>query len=107
MRFRVYHARLPSSDLGEARVVYASDEDAVGRVEENRETGVVLRVPEALLQGELVDEERVIEELKRGDVLVLYGRRIIELAVELGYVAEDSVLDVNGLRHVQVFKFSY
>ncbi|NOZ30759.1 MAG: DUF424 family protein [Crenarchaeota archaeon] len=106
MRFRVYAAEFHGEDAYGVRVVYISDEDVVGRIERDDEKGIILRVPEILLKGELVDESEAIAAIREADVVVLYGRRIIEVAVELGFVAEESVLEVNGLRHVQIFKFS-
>ncbi len=107
MRFRVYRAKFHGDEAYGVRVVYISDEDVVGRVERDDDRGIVLSVPEILSEGELVDESGAIDAIREADVVVLYGRRIIEVAVELGFVAEESVLDVNGLRHVQIFKFSY
>lgn len=88
-------------------IVYLSDDDVVGRVERDEEKGIVLRVPEILSEGTLVGEEEALEAIMKADVAVLYGKRIVELAVEKGLVAKDSILWVNGLPHVQVFKFPY
>lgn len=107
MRFRVYRAKFHGDEAYGVRVVYISDEDVVGRVERDNERGIVLSVPEILSKGELVDESGAIATIRNADVVVLYGKRIIEVAIGLGFVAEESVLEVNGLRHVQIFKFSY
>lgn len=107
MRFRMYTAIVSGDEGYSARVVYISDEEVVGRVEQDDDRGIVLRVPVILTRGEVVDEPQAIKAIRDADVVVLYGRRIVRLAVELGFAAEDSILDVNGLQHVQIFKFKY
>ncbi|MCE4601229.1 MAG: DUF424 family protein [Desulfurococcales archaeon] len=106
MRYRLVRKERYGPE-GLTRIVIISDEDAIGRSGVSDDGEVVLRVPEFLAEGELVGDEEAIQALSSADVAVLYGENITELAVRLGYASADSVLDVKGLKHVQIFKIMY
>lgn len=92
---------------GLTRIVVISDEDVVGRSSVSDDGEIVLKVPEFLADGELIGDEEAVQALSSADVAVLYGENVVELAIRLGYASADSVLDVKGLKHVQIFKIMY
>lgn len=84
-----------------------ADIDAVGRVEEDEDRGIVVSVPREFYGDRLISLDEARRLLESAEVLVLAGSRIINIAIELGLVNPDSVLEVNGLMHVQVYKFRF
>lgn len=88
-------------------MIALTDEEVLGMEERDDEKGVRIIVSKDFYGGELVDEARALEAMRRADVLILTGDRIIELAIRHGYVNPESVLRVGRLSHTQVFKFSY
>ncbi|GAB6147624.1 DUF424 domain-containing protein [Stetteria hydrogenophila] len=84
-----------------------ADEEVLGRLVYDRETGLSIIVSEEFYKGDLVGEEAAERALLEADVLVLAGDRIIEKAIKLGLVDPESVLRKGGLSHVQVFKFGF
>ncbi|MCE4602559.1 MAG: DUF424 family protein [Desulfurococcales archaeon] len=84
-----------------------ADLEELGRVEEDRERGLRLEVSPAFYSGRVVCGEEARRILSMATILVLAGRRIIGMAVEMGLVNPDSILEVNGLPHVQVYKFRF
>lgn len=83
------------------------DAEELGRVEEDPSTGVRIEASPGFYKGELVAEDVVKRVMVEADILVLTGARVIGIAVEMGFVNPDSVMDVNGLKHVQVYKFKF
>ncbi len=99
--------RIVKRGSGTNMIVYIADEDVIGRKESDPQSGIVLEVPKFLSTADKVNADYVTKELLTADILVLYGEKIINIAVSLGLVSPESVLDINGLKHVQVFKFLY
>jgi len=89
------------------RLVFIVDIEVVNRIERDDSRGLIIKVPEFIKNGEIIGESEAIKELLSNDVIILYGHRIIGVAIKLGLVNEESVLDINGLKHVQIFKFIY
>ncbi len=75
MKFWVKVIKTPDAVL-----VNVCDEDLLGKV--FREGDVVLRITKGFYGGELVDEERVVEIIRQGDIVSLVGRYIIRLVSE-------------------------
>jgi len=88
-------------------MVAITDEEILGRSEISEDNGLRIIVSKEFYGGELVDEAAAVKAMESADVLILTGDRVIELAIQLGYVNPDAVLRVGGLSHTQVFKFSY
>jgi len=88
-------------------MVSIADEEVLGKAAVDEETGVRIIVSREFYGGDLVGEDKVEELMRRATVLVLAGKRIIRKAIEMGLVNPDSVLEIKGIQHVQVFKFSY
>jgi len=92
---------------GDTILIYIADKEVLGRREEDSSRGIVLKVPEFMGEGSPISRSDAIREMLRNSIIILYGGKVIELAVELGLVDPQSILDVNGLKHVQIFKFTY
>ncbi len=80
-------------------IVAACDEELLGK--EFREGEIRLFVSPNFYGGELVDEERVREELNRATVGNLVGKNVIRIALEMGLVDEGGIKYINGVPHAQ------
>jgi len=101
-RFRVYVVEIPPSAGGGTMVIIADEElvhDQLG------EDGKDTILPKHLLQGEVMDEVGVAEEMLVRDVILLYGERSIGIAQALGLAQPGTERIVKGVPHLQVFKF--
>jgi hypothetical protein len=87
---------------GEITLIAACDEEIVGM--EFREERLRLYVDEKFYVGELVDEEKLIEEIKKADISNLVGRRTVECAIKTGEVLRENVLYIQGVPHAQTLK---
>ncbi len=92
---------------GDSILVYIADREVLGRREEDTTRGIILKVPEFMGKGHPLSRGDAMREMLRNPIIILYGEKVVELAVELGLVDPQSILDVNGLKHVQIFKFTY
>jgi hypothetical protein len=76
--------------------------DAASLGETFAEDEVSLTVDEAFYGGDPADADAVADGLARASVANLVGRETVALAIDLGVVDPDNVLDVDGTRHAQV-----
>jgi hypothetical protein len=71
------------------------------------ENGVTLLINKELYEGMVGDRNHIANLMLAHDIIVLAGHNSVSLAKELGLVTEDSVLRVEGVPHVQIYKFKY
>ena len=83
-------------------ILAACDEDILGQT--FRGDGMRITVSERFYRDETVSEETFIEFMEKVTIMNLVGERVIALAIEKGYVSEDNVLDIGGVKHAQVVK---
>ncbi|MEB2836194.1 MAG: DUF424 family protein [Desulfurococcales archaeon] len=91
-------------DAGAYRIVSLVDEDVLGRVERDPESGITISLPRSFYEGRLVDEAEAIKIIASHDYVILAGCRAVQLGIELGVVDPRSVLEVNGLKYVHVMR---
>lgn len=106
-RFRLLVKAIPAS-IGGGYMALVADSDVVGQIQEDAGRGLAIRVPRELERGSLVGEKDVLKVLEDPQVvsILLYGSRAVSVAVGAGYVHRESVLNINGLEHAIVYKFS-
>ncbi len=101
----LYYARVMNAN-GFTMVAIA-DEEVYGKAAIDDDTGVSIIVSEEFYGNNVIEEDEAIRLLEAADILVLAGKRIITKAVELGFVNPDSIMEIKGIQHVQVYKFRY
>ncbi|MEB3816470.1 MAG: DUF424 family protein [Desulfurococcales archaeon] len=80
------------------------DDDVLGRVERDPKTGLTISISESFYRGTLITKSEALKAMASYDYLILAGCRAVELGIELGIVDPRSVLEINGLRYVQVMR---
>ena len=93
---RVYRA-------GGATLLASCDADLLGKV--FREGEAVLRVSEGYYGGEKVGPERLRSLLETADIISLVGEGCIGLAVEMGLAEWRFVKRVEGVPHLNIYRF--
>lgn len=66
--------------------------------------GVVLDVNEEFFGEKVGTEDDVVRLVGQADMIILVGRRAVDLGTRLGLVAPGSPIEVNGVPYVQVFR---
>ncbi|WP_435155667.1 DUF424 domain-containing protein [Haladaptatus sp. DFWS20] len=93
---------LRERDTQEGLLVAVCDDDVLG---ETFETGdVSFTVTEEFYGGDEVDEGEVVDSLTRASVANIVGTDAVTLAVENGFVDEESVLDLDSTKHAQFLR---
>jgi hypothetical protein len=99
-----YFINIINLDTGEIMISIA-DKDLIGKKFDDGR--IVIDVSPNFYGSKLIDDEEALIYLKSADILILTGNNIVNKAIKEGLVNPDSVLEIKGLKHVQVFKFSY
>ena len=89
-------------ETSEGRLVSVCDREVLGKIFENGE--IDFEVNEEFYDGEPADEEEVVASLAGAKVANIVGTDAVALAVEHGFVDEESVLDLGETRHAQVLR---
>lgn len=87
-------------------MISMADKEIIGKKFEQRD-GIVIDVDQNFYGSKLVDDEEALIYLKSADILILTGSKIVDMAIKEGIVNPDSVLEINGVKHVQVYKFAF
>lgn len=91
--------RIKSYTQGKERLVAACDEDVLGKT--LREGKLRLEVTPGFYDGFAGDEEAVEQHLRTCTIANLVGRNVVDLAIRLGFVAQENVLVIQGVPHAQ------
>ena len=78
----------------------ACDDELLGRRFEEGE--LQLEVSESFYGGESVSKETYIEKLKTATIANIVGKKTVNIAVELGMVHENCLLEIAGVPHALI-----
>jgi len=88
-----YSLRVIETEKG--RLVNICDEELLGK--EFRETGIILSINEDFYKGIIVDEDVIVDEMKKADILIVIGRRAVNVAIREKVIHPFAVLEVEGI----------
>jgi hypothetical protein len=83
-------------------LVAACDADLLGKTLEGGR--VPFKVSESFYKGELMEVETSLDFIKRGTIVNLVGRKIVEAAIEARLVHPEAVLYIGQIPHAQIVK---
>ncbi|MEB3773891.1 MAG: DUF424 family protein [Desulfurococcales archaeon] len=92
---------------GVGLMVAIADADVMGVHVVDEERNIQIIVDKGFYGDTLAGEDRVRSMMMNADVIVLAGDRVISMAIDMGLVNPDSILEVKGVKHVQVYKFKF
>ena len=87
---------------GNDLLLAAADKDLLGR--KLREGQLRLEVLPSFYEGEDADEELLLNRLSMCTVANLVGEKVIEVAMQGGYIDRGNVLMIEGVPHAQLAK---
>ena len=79
----------------------ACDHDLVGKTLE--EGGVKITISESFFGRETIEHDDLAILMKQATSINIFGEKTIKAALREGLVDEDSIMDVAGIPHVQVY----
>ncbi|UCE36894.1 MAG: DUF424 family protein [Thermoplasmata archaeon] len=80
----------------------ACDDEVLGKTFEEGE--LQLEVSKSFYGGEKVSCELFEEQLTVATIVNLVGKKVIEIAVGLGMVNENCIIEIDGVPHAQIAK---
>jgi hypothetical protein len=87
--------------VGSETLVACCDKNILGSTLKDDELEV--HVNDGFYGGETVGEDELVELMRGATIANLMGDRVVELAIQHGFVDRDNVADVCGVKHAQVF----
>lgn len=81
-------------------LVAACDVELLGRTLEGGR--VSFKVKEGFYKGELVELDEALNLVKRGTIVNLVGKRIVEAAIRVGIVHPEAILYLGEVPHAQI-----
>lgn len=81
-------------------MVAACDEEILGK--EYNEGEIQLNVEEDFYKGDVVGKEEILDAIANAMIANLVGNRVVETAVKHGFVNEESIVTVDGVKHAQI-----
>ncbi|MFA6710359.1 MAG: DUF424 family protein [Candidatus Methanomethylophilaceae archaeon] len=87
---------------GDTRILAACDEELLGRT--FREKDMRITVSEMFYKAEIVSEDVLVERMRSVSIMNLVGENTVSAAIREGYVSEDCVIAIDGVKHAQVVR---
>jgi uncharacterized protein len=84
-------------------VVALCDSDLIGK--EFEEGDRYLKVSEVFFKGEEISEDDLRKIFKGVDNLNIVGKEVVDFALKEGFINEEDVILIQGVPHVQVYRF--
>jgi hypothetical protein len=79
-------------------VVAICDENLLGKKIGN---GLKIKVEESFYRGELIDENKALESMKKAKICNILGKKIIELAVKNKFIMKENIIFIGEIPHAQ------
>ncbi|WP_256296048.1 DUF424 domain-containing protein [Haloarchaeobius salinus] len=86
----------------EGLLVSVCDPDVLGETFEDGDLS--LTVTEEFYAGDEVDEDAVVDSLRRASVANIVGERAVTVAIDAGIVEEANVLAIEDTLHAQLLR---
>ncbi|MFH1424979.1 MAG: DUF424 family protein [archaeon] len=94
---------IKETETTDGKVLAACDEELLGK--NFKETGRTLEVRESFYGGKIVTIEEFSDKLQACTIANLVGDIVVGKALELGLVAESSVIRIQNVPHAQILFF--
>ena len=63
-----------------------------------------IKVKEEFYGGELVDEDKAVELMKKATISNLLGKEIVKLALEKKFITKENIMFIDDIPHTQFLK---
>jgi hypothetical protein len=80
----------------------ACDDEVLGKT--FCEGELELMVSESFYRGEKVSSEFFITKIKSATIVNLVGKEVIDIALELGLITPEGIIEIDGVPHAQIAK---
>ncbi|MEM2103882.1 MAG: DUF424 family protein [Candidatus Bathyarchaeia archaeon] len=88
--------------IGNNVLLSICDTDILGKT--FRQEKIVFKVSEEFYKGVEVEIEEAIALIENSTIVNMVGKKVVQKAVEKGYVHPEAILDIEGVPHAQIVK---
>jgi len=82
-------------------VVAICDKDLIGKEIGNE---LKITVEESFYRGELVDENKALELMKKSNICNLLGKNIVDLALKNKFITKENIIFIGDIPHAQFIR---
>jgi len=79
-------------------IVAICDKDLLGKKIGNK---LMINVKESFYRGELVDEKKALELMKKANICNLLGKDIVDLALKNKFITKENIIFIGDVPHAQ------
>ncbi len=79
-------------------VVAICDKDLIGKEIGNEPK---ITVKESFYRGEIVDEKKALELMKKSNICNLLGKKIVDLALKNKFITKENIIFIGDVPHAQ------
>jgi len=87
---------------GNSVLLAICDAEIIGKT--LRQGKIVFNVNEKFYKGAKVSIEEAISMIENSTIVNMVGKKVVEKAIEKGYVHPEAVLSIEGVPHAQIVK---
>ena len=84
------------------QVLACCEKELIGKKIQNEKYD--FEIKESFYKGFEITQEELKEKLQEIGNINLIGKQPVEIALQFGLVSKASVIDIDGIHHVQIFK---
>ena len=66
--------------------------------------GVKVEIRERFYKGELVNEEKALDIMKKSTIGNFFGEKIVDVALKNGFITKENIIFIEGIPHAQFVK---
>jgi len=93
------------SEVNGETLLAVCDEDVAGKTFESDNARIAVSRP--FYCGELCDEKKFVENMKKATIINLAGSRCVGIAVKNGFVKKHGIIRIGSLEHAQSITAKY
>jgi hypothetical protein len=82
-------------------VVAICDENLLGKAIGKK---LKIHVEENFYRGELLDEEKALELMKKANICNILGKNIVDLALKNKFIIKENIIFIDGVSHAQFIR---
>ena len=91
-------------ETNKGKIVAACDEELLGKVLDDGNAYLDLKMHRAFYEGELIGEKELEDALSKFQSANLVGKLAVSVALKLKLASKDSVIYINKTPHIQIYR---
>lgn len=83
-------------------ILACCDKELIGKTFE--ENDLCIEIKESFYKGKIANEKELAAFLKESNNINLVGNKVIKVAKEQGYLNDNNIITIDGVKHAQIYK---